>query len=49
MALDRKSVADFFRAQDPDYYQEYSDADIFRSALVSYPEIAERFEYQLEV
>ena len=45
MSLNRKSIVDFYRAEDPDFYAPYSDAEIFRTALAKHPEIAQEFEY----
>lgn len=45
MSLNRKSIVDFYRAEDPDFYASYSDAEIFRTALAKHPEIAQEFEY----
>ena len=48
MALDRKSIVGYFREGDPEFYEHYTDAEIFRGALLRHPELVEQFKFEPE-
>ena len=48
MALDQNAIVSYLREQNPEFYQDYTDAEIYRGVVSRNPQLADKFEYEPE-